>query len=169
MARRIWLAVALALAATACGGESNEGAGSGATETQATTDTEATAGPADTDVAVRETSLGTILTSDEMTLYLFTDDSAGESVCYDECAAAWPPLTTSGEPQAGEGVDASELGATERDDGGMQVTYAGHPLYFFAEDSAAGDANGQGVGGKWYVVSPAGEAIEGEATQDLGY
>jgi predicted lipoprotein with Yx(FWY)xxD motif len=64
---------------------------------------------------------------------------------------------------AGEGVDASLLGTITRDDGTMQVTYNGWPLYFFHEDAAAGDTNGQGIdefGGLWWLVSPAGEAIE---------
>ena len=95
-----------------------------------------------------------------MTLYLFTNDSEGTSNCEGGCAASWPPLLTDGEPEAGDGVDATLLGTTERTDGTTQVTYNGLPLYFFASDQSAGDTSGQGVGDVWYVVSPEGEAVE---------
>ena len=101
-----------------------------------------------------------LVDADGMTLYLFTNDSEGTSNCYDGCAASWPPLLTDGEPEAGDGVDTSLLGTTERTDGTTQVTYNGLPLYFFASDQSAGDTSGQGVGGVWYVVSPGGEAVE---------
>ena len=68
-----------------------------------------------------------------------------------------------GSPVAGEGVDTTLLGTITRDDGTIQVTYNGWPLYLFAGDSAAGDTNGQGIdefGGLWFLVSPTGEAIE---------
>ena len=106
-------------------------------------------------------TLGEFLVDAEgMTLYLFTNDSEGTSNCYDGCAASWPPLLTGGEPEAGDGVDATLLGTTERTDGTTQVTYNGLPLYFFASDQSTGDTSGQGVGGVWYVVSPEGEAVE---------
>ena len=66
----------------------------------------------------------------------------------------------SGEAMAGDGVDAALIGTITRDDGTTQVTYNGWPLYYFAEDTAPGDANGQGVGGKWFLVSPTGDAIQ---------
>lgn len=170
MMRRVWLIApmaALVLAATACGGGANDnGAG-------AETATGASSAAAGATVAVRDTDLGTILVSnDGLTLYLFEQDTGSESTCYDACAGAWPPLTTSGEPQAGDGVDASKLGTTDRTDGSTQVTYDGHPLYFFVQDSAPGDTNGQGVdgfGAEWYVLSPAGDKIEGNADDDSGY
>ena len=65
-------------------------------------------------------------------------------------------------PTAGEGADESLLGTTERDDGEMQVTYDGHPLYTFASDTAPGDTNGQGVGEVWYVVDATGKAVTDE-------
>ena len=64
------------------------------------------------------------------------------------------------EAMAGEGVDATLLGTITRDDGSTQVTYNGWPLYYFHEDAAAGDTNGQGLGGVWFLVSPEGDAIE---------
>lgn len=113
-------------------------------------------------VNVASSSLGSILVDAEgRTLYLFKRDTGGTPSCYDSCASTWPALEASGTPQAGTGVDASKLGTAQRTDGKTQVTYNNHPLYRFANDQAAGDTNGQGVGGNWFVVSPAGEAIEG--------
>lgn len=110
---------------------------------------------------------GPILVDGEgMSLYVFMADTqdAGTSACTDaECTAEWPPLTTDGDPVAGEGVDETLLGTLTRDDGSTQVTYNGWPLYHFAGDAAPGDTNGQGqdeFGGLWFLVSPAGEAIE---------
>jgi len=94
------------------------------------------------------------------TLYLFLADTPTRSACTGGCAENWPPLLTSGAAQAGEGVDASKLGTLAREDGTTQVTYNGHPLYYFAGDAQAGDTHGQGIGGKWYLVSPAGEPLQ---------
>ncbi len=95
-------------------------------------------------------------------LYLFTNDTqnSGTSTCTGDCLVEWPPLFTDGDPVAGEGVDAAMLGTITLPDGTTQVTYNGWPLYYFDEDTAAGDANGQGLGGVWFLVTPAGEAIE---------
>lgn len=113
---------------------------------------------ADVTLATASSSFGTILVDgDGLTLYVFDNDSGGESSCYDACAATWPPVT--GTAAAGDGVDASLIGSTERTDGTTQVTYNGMPLYLYAADSAAGDVNGQGVGGVWWVVGADGEKI----------
>jgi len=112
--------------------------------------------------------LGQILVDDKgMTLYLFVADTGTASTCYTSCANVWPPLLTDGTPQAGTGVDASLLGTTTRTDGKVEVTYAGHPLYYFVKDKAPGDITGQGIngfGGLWWVVSPAGAAITTKAS-----
>ena len=116
----------------------------------------------DATVAVEDSDLGQIVVDAEgRTLYVFLVDEGTESTCYDDCEASWPPLTVEGDPAAGEGIDASLLGTTEREDGSVQVTLDGHPLYYFAADETADDVNGQGVGDVWYVVSPEGEAIQG--------
>ena len=95
-------------------------------------------------------------------LYLFTNDTqnSGASSCTGECLVNWPPLFTDGEPVAGEGVDQAMLGTISLPDGTTQVTYNGWPLYYYIDDTAAGDANGQGVGGVWFLVTPTGEMIE---------
>jgi predicted lipoprotein with Yx(FWY)xxD motif len=107
-------------------------------------------------------SLGSILVDPRgMTLYLFNRDSGGTSACYGQCATTWPPLLLSGKLRAGAGLQSSLLGTTQRTDGTTQVTYAGHPLYFYSRDTKAGDTTGQGVGSIWYVVSPSGAQIGG--------
>ena len=111
-------------------------------------------------VNVGETDLGEVLVDAEgMTLYLFTQDGEGESACTDGCSETWPPLLVDGAPSAGEGADESLLGTIEREDGGVQVTYNGHPLYTYAADSEPGDTIGQGVGDVWFAVTPAGDAV----------
>lgn len=96
-----------------------------------------------------------LVASNQMTLYIFTEDDRNKSNCYDDCAVAWPPLIMyDGEtPTAGPGVS-GELDLTRRDDGTMQVTYKGQPLYYWISDQAPGDATGQGVGEVWFVVAP---------------
>jgi predicted lipoprotein with Yx(FWY)xxD motif len=97
------------------------------------------------------------------TLYLFVADTGSSSTCSGACAGAWPPLTTSQKPSAGSGVKASLLGTTKRSDGTTEVTYAGHPLYYYAGDTAPGQTTGQNLsqfGAPWYVVAPSGAAIK---------
>jgi predicted lipoprotein with Yx(FWY)xxD motif len=100
-------------------------------------------------------------------LYLWVADSGDKSSCSGACAQAWPPLLTKGNPTAGTGVNASDLGTTMRSDGTEQVTYKGHPLYYFVADTSAGSTKGQGsdsFGAKWWLVAPAGTAITAGAT-----
>lgn len=114
--------------------------------------------------ASRADGMGKVLTDkDGKTLYMFEKDSGSSSSCSGACAAAWPPLLTEGDPQAGSGATAGKLGTTKRDNGDLQVTYAGHPLYYYAKDKKAGDVNGQDVdafGAAWYVLAPSGSVVE---------
>jgi predicted lipoprotein with Yx(FWY)xxD motif len=99
---------------------------------------------------------------DEGMVYEF--DRPPTSTCYEACAEAWPPLLTEGQPKAGDGANPSMLGETKRKDGTEQVTYAGHPLYAFADDREAGETNGEDVdefGADWYAIAPSGERPEG--------
>lgn len=106
-------------------------------------------------VMVAESELGDILVDGEgRTLYAFTDDTAGEPTCAGDCANAWPPLTVDGEISVGEGLDDGDFSTVDSTTGDTQVKVGEWPLYYFAQDSAPGDVNGQGVGDKWYVVSP---------------
>jgi predicted lipoprotein with Yx(FWY)xxD motif len=168
-ARKLFVVCSLAvLTLAAC--SSDEPSASPSQAPTTTTEPSPSAEPTETpssgggvEIEAEDSSLGTILTdSDGNTLYMFLNDTGSDSTCYDDCAANWPALTTDGAPEAGGsgGVDESLLGTTERTDGTTQVTYAGHPLYHFGGDQAAGDTNGQGVGQIWYVVSPEGTAIK---------
>jgi len=112
-------------------------------------------------VMVAESDFGPILVDSEgKTLYMFKPDTAGESTCYDDCEANWPPLVVTGDVTVGEGLDAATFTTVARTDGSTQVKAGAWPLYYFAADAAAGDVNGQGQGDVWYVVSPTGEPIE---------
>jgi predicted lipoprotein with Yx(FWY)xxD motif len=101
------------------------------------------------------------------TIYLFEKDTGTTSTCTGACASAWPPLLTTGAPMASGGAQAGLLGTTTRDDGTTQVTYGGHPMYYYSGDTAPGDTAGQEVdayGAEWYVVAPSGEAVEGHGS-----
>jgi len=114
-------------------------------------------------VKIAASPLGRIIVDSKgITLYDFPPDKGKVSVCYGACAALWPPLITHGKPVAGPGVRASLLGTSKRKDGKLQVTYGGHPLYYFVSDRKPGQTTGQGVnqfGGPWWVISPAGKEI----------
>lgn len=98
--------------------------------------------------------LGEFLVDEKgMTLYLFTKDTPGVSNCSGSCLTAWPPLLTSGEPRADDGVT-GKLGTITRDDGSLQVTYNDLPLYYYITDVKPGDTTGHEVGGVWFVVAP---------------
>lgn len=148
--------VAVALVAAACGGNSSSSSTNAPASSAAAT--------AAATVAVKTSKLGNILVDGSgRTLYLFQKDTGTTSTCSGACAGGWPPYTTSGAPQAGSGASASLLGTTTRADGKTQVTYHGHPLYYFSGDGKPGDTNGQGLkafGAEWDVVSAAGDKVE---------
>jgi predicted lipoprotein with Yx(FWY)xxD motif len=105
------------------------------------------------------------------TLYLFQKDEEGESYCTGACAAVWPPLETSSKP-SGTGIDTAALGTIKRDDGETQVTYRGHPLYYYAADaSKPGRTKGEELeqfGSEWYVVGSNGKPVEREMKSNTG-
>jgi predicted lipoprotein with Yx(FWY)xxD motif len=127
-------------------------------------------------VSAQSTSLGTILVDGRgRTVYVFANDKANVSNCAGACAADWPPVAApSPLPASLPGVTGA-LGTTARSDGSHQLTVAGHPVYTFSGDSAAGQTNGQGItlnGGLWTVVSPSGAPDAhpaGAATPAPGY
>lgn len=138
-----------------CGGTSTSQAGSSPASSPAATGTKV--------ATASNPKYGQILVDGKgITVYLFVKDTGATSTCYGQCAAIWPPVLTTGKPQAGAGVDASLLGTTTRTDGKVEVTYAGHPLYYFLKDKAPGDTTGQGVNGfgaLWWVMDASGKAI----------
>jgi len=107
--------------------------------------------------------IGSLLTDGNgRTVYLFTKDSGTMSSCSSGCASVWPPVTTSAHIQVGSGASASLLGTTQRAGGQTQVTYNGHPLYYFVGDAQPGQTNGEHLnefGGLWYAVSPNGMQV----------
>jgi predicted lipoprotein with Yx(FWY)xxD motif len=111
--------------------------------------------PPGTTIKVGESEFGDMLfDANEQAIYIFENDPKGESVCYEECAAAWPPVYTEGKPKGTEGVDMSLLGTVERRDGKLQVTYNGKPLYFYAHEEP-GEVLCHDVflnGGYWWAV-----------------
>ncbi|MFZ1924797.1 MAG: hypothetical protein WAU42_01505 [Solirubrobacteraceae bacterium] len=112
-------------------------------------------------VQLRHTSLGSILVSSSgRTLYEFSRDHANKNSCtaIKGCSQVWPSLRAAGRPTAGSGVKASLLSSS-----GGQVTYAGHPLYLYSEDSGPGKTSYVGVkqfGGAWYALNASGGAVK---------
>ena len=97
-------------------------------------------------------------------LYAFTQDADGESTCVDDCAVNWPPLfvTDGAVPPLADELDPSLFSVVEHPEGSM-LKVGDWPLYYFAGDAAPGDTNGQAVGDVWWLVSPDGTLIEGDA------
>jgi predicted lipoprotein with Yx(FWY)xxD motif len=171
-----WMAAAacaagIALAATACS------SGSGSAGTAAPVASSATAQPSSAAPASSSAAMtiglasvsgidGKFLAGSQgRAMYLFEADKSSASTCTGACAATWPPVTAASMPMAGSGVEQSLLGTTKRPDGTEQVTYNGHPLYYFAADTGAGMAKGQGskeFGADWYVVNAKGSKIDND-------
>ena len=101
-------------------------------------------------VAPRDT-LGNVITADRMTVYVYTLDKPGESVCYDICAMNWPPLLVTHTPALAASFT-GRFASTTRKDGTKQCTYNGQPLYLYAGDFKSGDVNGDGIDGIWAVA-----------------
>jgi predicted lipoprotein with Yx(FWY)xxD motif len=114
---------------------------------------------------------GTYLTdSAGRTVYMFTADMEGMSMCSGPCIKPWPPVLTTGAPSAGRGVESRMLGSISNGSA-EQVTYYGHPLYYFSRDKSAGSIAGEGIthfGGSWYVLSPAGKGIQPDGKELAG-
>ena len=121
-----------------------------------------------TTVSSATSKLGRILADSRgRTLYLFEKDKRGHSACAGACATYWPPLLTRGKPTAARAAKQALLGTTRRADGTTQVTYAGHPLYRFVQDTKPGQTTGQDLhdfGAGWYVLAPAGTKIESDGS-----
>ena len=153
------LTATIALGLAACGSDS-----SGSDDTSGSA---SSAAKDPSTVKVADSSLGDILVDGSgRTLYLFVHDgdNSASMDCDASCKAQWPVVE--GKPTAGDGADASLLGTTKT---GNQATYAGHPLYYYAGDKAAGDVNGQGVDQIWYVLDGKGSAVKKEADDNSGY
>jgi predicted lipoprotein with Yx(FWY)xxD motif len=173
-------AIVASLALVACGEDDEESSAAEAPAAEAPADQQSAEASADdspadpskqgkggggkpgTTITTGDSQYGEILfDGSDQAIYLFDKESSQTSECYGACAEAWPPVLTEGEPRAGGGADAKLLGTTERDDGSTQVTYDGHPLYYYAHEGP-GEVLCQNVdefGGLWLVLEPSGEAV----------
>jgi predicted lipoprotein with Yx(FWY)xxD motif len=175
--KTISLLISIALLAVAgCGGDDGgSDSGSGAADAGATVEDQnegaaAKVGEAEADtggttsngtsVVLGDSEFGRILfDSKRRAIYIFERDEENKSNCYGDCAEAWPPVFTKGEPRAGNGAKRSLLGTTKRRDGKLQVTYAGKPLYYYAHEGPR-EVKCHNVnlnGGFWWVVGPDGK------------
>jgi predicted lipoprotein with Yx(FWY)xxD motif len=158
--KRLFLGMSLlmvALFAVACGSSTYTSTGSSGGTTPTTAPTTA---PSNS-VAFLKTASATvngqsvtILTNAQgMTLYYFKLDTASKAACSGSCAGTWPPLlfTNSGSPSSATTLPGTLSVVTDAN--GQQVEYNGHPLYIYSGDTAPGQTNGEGVGGKWFVAS----------------
>lgn len=157
-------ALALAAALTGCGGSP------GTTTTTAPAPAATSPSPATSsanpataaDLKTATSSAGSIVVDAKgMSVYFYTKDTkdSGTSACTGTCLTQWPPVTTRSDAPSGDGVT-GKLGTITTPDGAKQVTLNGLPLYYFAKDKNPGDVTGQGVGGVWYLASPAGDMIK---------
>jgi predicted lipoprotein with Yx(FWY)xxD motif len=159
-------AVGAALLVAACSSaasSSSTAAAPAATPAGASSSSSSASASGGTVIETASSSAGTFLTNGSgRAVYLWVKDTGDTSNCSGACAGAWPPVTTTGSATASGGAKASDLGTITRSDGTKQVTYDGHPLYYFAGDSGPGTASGQGsdgFGAKWWLVAPTGSDI----------
>jgi predicted lipoprotein with Yx(FWY)xxD motif len=175
MTRRLTLAATATVAAAllaGCGSSSSSSSNSTAASTPASTPTQATTATTTTAAATpgvavetKKSKLGTILAAGpkHLTVYLFEADKGTSSTCDGDCAKDWPPVTTDGAPTVSGSAVNADLGTTTRKDGTKQVTYKGHPLYFYDDDKDSGDTYGQGskeFGAGWYVMKANGSKVD---------
>jgi predicted lipoprotein with Yx(FWY)xxD motif len=159
------VASALALTAAACGYTAPTGGAGGYSY--------AAAGPAssptESTVTVTSAALGpgtALVDGTGRALYLFANDTGSASTCSGACAGAWPPLPAPADLTAATGVGLdNQVDSTPRSDGSAQLTYHGHPLYYYAGDDKPGDTRGEGLnqfGAHWYLVQPDGTALDND-------
>jgi len=171
--------IAVLLVLAACQGSAGAGSASPSASQSASASASSSEAAATTYVVkVAHTTAGDALVGEDgKTLYSFAKDTNGTIACTGSCTGTWPPFTLdAGEKTtAGSGVTAGWLATVTRPDGKTQVTYAGHPLYYFASDTAAGDAKGNGYLGIWFIATANGKLPSASAsarpspTVSMGY
>lgn len=174
MAVKLGVPLAAALLAAACSssssGSTNSSTSGGGSGSGSSASSSANAAGGSMVITTKSGSAGTFLTDGSgRAVYLWVKDSMNKSVCSGACAGAWPPVMANGSVTASGGAAASDLGSTTRSDGSKQVTYDGHPLYYYVGDSGPGQTNGQGndgFGAKWWLVAPSGAQITGSSTSN---
>jgi predicted lipoprotein with Yx(FWY)xxD motif len=160
-----WLAAAgiaaIALVAAACGSSTSNGSGGGSGSTPSSSPAAASSPASSSGSALQERTIGgkkVLTTAKGFTVYWFAIDTMTKSKCNGSCSHYWPPVK--GPVTAGHGVT-GKLGTIKRDDGTLQATYNGHPLYTYVGDTAPGQNKGNGLnisGGLWYEVTVTGSA-----------
>jgi predicted lipoprotein with Yx(FWY)xxD motif len=167
---RLGAALGVVLFAAACGSSASS---SSAASTATATGTPAAASSATSSasgmvISTKSSSAGKFLTNGSgRAVYLWVKDGKDQSMCTGSCASAWPPVTTTGPVTGSGGVLSADLGTITRAGGVKQVTYDGHPLYYYVGDTGAGTVNGQGstgFGAYWWLVAPTGSAITSSVT-----
>jgi predicted lipoprotein with Yx(FWY)xxD motif len=162
--------VGVALLFAACGSSSSSSAaGTAPASSSASTSTAAATGTA---IRTAKGHAGTYLVGPSgRALYVWVADSNGKSSCSGSCAQVWPPVIASGTPVASGGAMTADVGMITRADGAKQVTYKGHPLYYYVSDAGPGTIKGQGsssFGAKWWLLAPSGTAITSKASASSG-
>jgi predicted lipoprotein with Yx(FWY)xxD motif len=158
-------AVAAAATVAACSSAASSSAAAPAASPTGASSSSTGAGASSggTVITTAKSSAGTVLTNGSgKAVYLWVKDTGDMSNCNGACAGAWPPVTTTATATAAGSANASDIGTITRSDGTKQVTYDGHPLYYFSGDSGPGTATGQGsdsFGAKWWLVAPAGSDV----------
>jgi predicted lipoprotein with Yx(FWY)xxD motif len=152
------LAVSSVLAA--CGGSSSGGSDKGSSSSSSASDAKSAVV-----ASAKKAKVGSVIVDAQgRTLYRFTAEAQGVPVCTGECVGTWPPALASSATGLPEHV-----ATVKRPDGGkLQLTYDGHPLYRYAGDQTKADANGEGVGGQWYVVKAGGGESQSQSEQPSG-
>ncbi len=163
--------MAAVLLVPACSGSSSSSHASSAAASTAASSRESRVSARGVAISTAKGPDGTYITGPSgRALYLWVGDSIGKSNCSADCASAWPPLITKATPVPSGGVMAADLGTIMRSDGREQVTYQGHPLYYFAADSGPGTTKGQGSdfsGARWWLVAPTGEPITANGSSSV--
>jgi predicted lipoprotein with Yx(FWY)xxD motif len=151
-----------AIVLAACGGDDSSSSSKN-TSASSASPTSAAATTGSFTVAVRKTNLGddTLVNTDGRTLYAFKVDKGGKSSCNQGCDSTWPPLTVSSATaiKLQKGLDEDDFKTIKRDDGSIQVTDYGQPLYTYSGDTKPGDTNGNGIGNVWYAVNKEGKPV----------
>jgi predicted lipoprotein with Yx(FWY)xxD motif len=170
MNTRITLAAAaaavalLALAGCSSSGSSDTSASGGGSSSSSSSAPSSSAGSdasGAAEISTANSSLGEIVVDGQgMTAYFFDNDAAdsGTSSCTGDCAKLWPAIESATTTPVVDGVSGT-IATIKGVDGGNQITIDGRPIYTFANDKKPGDVAGQGVGGIWFAVSPAGEEL----------
>jgi predicted lipoprotein with Yx(FWY)xxD motif len=162
---------AAALLAAACssgGSGSSSSAATPASSSPAAANSGNAAASSSLIISTASSSAGPVLINGSgRAVYVWAKDTKDMSACTGACASAWPPVQPTGTVTAALSAASSDLGTITRSDGTKQVTYDGHPLYYFSGDSGSGQANGQGsdaFGAKWWLVTPSGADVTASVT-----